>query len=135
MLKNKLFKTTQNNLIVQSQTNFPSGLAVKTNKATYWVKDGKLFKIISDRAAKSWAFTTVNATEAALSKYKVAGKLGFRDGTLVKNISDSKIYLISQNKRRHITSPDVFDTYGLDKNKIIEISESETNIHEQGEDL
>lgn len=131
----RLFRNTKNTLIISQPTNFPSGLAVKTDKATYWIKDGKRFKLISDRAAQSWCFTTVNATEAALSGFKVAGKLGFRDGTLIKNIADGKLYLISQNKKRHIVDPDSFNLYGLDKSKIIEVSESETLVHELGENL
>lgn len=130
----RLFRNTQTTL-VESPTSFPSGIAVKTDKATYWIKDGKRFKLISDRAAKSWAFTTVNAKESALSTTKVVGKLGFRDGTLIKNIADGKLYLISQNKRRHIVSPDVFDKYGLDKYSVVEVSEAEANMHNLGEQL
>lgn len=129
-----IFKQNKPN-IISSQTNFPSGIAVKTNSATYWIKDGKRFKLISDRAEKSWGFTTVLAEESALSGTKIIGKLGFRDGTLIQNIADGKIYLVSQNKRRHVVSPDSFNRYGLDRSKIIEVSDSETNMHEQGEDL
>jgi len=130
----KLFKTTKT-VLISSPTNFPSGLAVKTDKATYWIKDGKKYRLISDRAADSWSFSTVNALESALSGFKLAGKLGFRDGTLIKNISDGKIYLISQNKRRHVTSPDIFDNFGLDRSKIIEVGEEEVNMHDLGENL
>ena len=128
------FKNTQTHLIT-SPTNFPSGIAVKTDKATYWIKDGKRYKLISDRASKSWSFTTVNATEQALSLIKLVGKLGFRDGSLIKNIADGKIYLISQNKKRHIVDPDVFTKYGLDRSKTIEVSEVETNAHDLGDNL
>lgn len=120
---------------VTKPTVFPSGIAVKTDKAIYWIKDGKRFRLISDRAAKSWNFSTVNATEAAVIAMKLVGKLGFRDGTLIKNISDGKMYLISQNKRRHIIDPDSFDLYGLDRTSVIEVSEAETNMHDIGEDL
>ena len=113
----------------------PSGLAVKTDTGVYWIKDGKRFKLISDRAAKSWVFRTVYATDQAVSGMKVVGKLGFRDGTLIKNIADGKIYLISQNKRRHIIDPDTFDRYGLDRATTIEVSEAETNMHDLGENL
>jgi hypothetical protein len=130
----KLFKNTQIHLITLP-TNFPSGIAVKTDKASYWIKDGKRFKIISDRAEKSWSFTTVNATESSLINIKLVGTLGFRDGTLIKNIADGKIYLISQNKRRHIIDPDSFTKYGLDRSKVIEVSESETNMHDIGDNL
>ena len=131
----RLFKNTKSTLTISQPTNFPSGLAVKTDKATYWIKDGKRYKLISDRAAKSWMFTTVNATEAALSGIKLVGKLGFRDGSLIKNIADGKMYLVSQNKLRHIVDPDVFDRYGLDRSIIMEVSETEIKAHELGENL
>ena len=129
-----MFKKNQQK-IVTSPTIFPSGIAVKTDKGIYWIKDGKRFKLISDRAAKSWMFTTVVATESALSGMKLAGKLGFRDGTLIKNIADGKLYLISQNKKRHIVDPDIFDKYGLDRSQVIEVSAFETSMHELGEEL
>ena len=131
----RLFKTTKSTLTVSQPTNFPSGLAVKTDKGTYWIKDGKRYKLISDRAAKSWSFTTVNATEAALSGIKLVGKLGFRDGSLIKNIADGKMYLVSQNKLRHIVDPDIFDRYGLDRSNLIEVSEIEIKAHDIGETL
>lgn len=130
----KLFKSTQN-ILITSPTNFPSGIAVKTDKSVYWIKDGKRFRLISDKASKSWGFTTVHATEDSLVGMKIAGKLGFRDGTLIKNIADGKIYLISQNKRRHIVDPDVFNKYGLNRSSMIEVSESETNMHDLGDSL
>lgn len=130
----RLFKNTPPNLIT-SQTNFPSGIAVKTDKATYWIKDGKRFKLISDRAANSWSFTTVLATENALSGFKIAGKLGFRDGTLIKNIADGKMYLLSQNKLRHISDPDIFIKYGLDRSSVVEVADYEIKAHEIGESL
>ena len=131
----KLFKNTKNISIISQPTNFPSGIAVQTDKATYWIKDGKRYKLISDRAAQSWCFTTVKATEAALSGIKLVGKFGFRDGTLIKNIADGKMYLISQNKKRHVVDPDSFIRYGLDRSSIIEVSDTEANAHDIGENL
>jgi len=134
MLKLKRLKPIQN-ILITSPTNFPTGLAVKTEKATYWIKDGKRFRLISDRAETSWSFPTVHATENAVSAMKIVGKLGFRDGTLIKNIADGKLYLISQNKRRHIVDPDTFNKYGLDRSLVIEVSDVEANMHDLGEDL
>ena len=130
-----MFKNTKNTLIISQPTNFPSGLAVKTDKSTYWIKDGKRYKLISDRAAMSWSFTTVNVTEAALSGIKLVGKLGFRDGTLIKNIADGKMYLVSQNKLRHIVDPDTFDRYGLNRSNLIEVSDTVIKAHDIGEEL
>ncbi len=131
----KLLRTTKSTLIISQPTNFPSGIAVKTDKDTYWIKDGKRYRLISDRAATSWSFTTVNATEAALTGFKLAGKLGFRDGALIKNIADGRIYLVSQNKLRHIVDPDSFTRYGLDRSKVVEVSENEISAHDLGEKL
>ena len=131
----RLFKNTSNISIISQPTNFPSGIAVQTDKATYWIKDGKRYRLISDRAAKSWCFTTVKATESALSGTKLVGKLGFRDGTLIKNIADGKMYLVSQNKLRHIVDPDIFIKYGLDRSNLIEVSEAEVKAHDLGEIL
>ena len=134
MLKKKQAKNIQIPLIT-SPTDFPSGIAVKTENSTYWIKDGKRFRLISDRAEKSWDFITVMALESSLVNIKKAGILGFRDGTLIKNIADGKMYLVSQNKRRHITTPDVFDKYGLDRSRLIEVSSKEAEMHELGESL
>ena len=130
-----MFKKKIQTKTVIDPTLFPSGLAVRTEKGIYWIKDGKRFRLISDRAAESWSFTTVKATEQAVSLMKVAGKLGFRDGSLIKNIADGKMYLISQNKRRHIVDPDSFDRYGLDRSKIVEVSELEAAAHDLGDNL
>ena len=134
MLKKKQVKNIQIPLLIYP-TDFPSGIAVKTENSTYWIKDGKKFKLISDRAEQSWNFTTVRASESSLVNIKTAGKLGFRDGTLIKDIADGKMYLISQNKRRHIVNPDVFDKYGLDRSKLIEVSSKEAEMHELGDSL
>jgi hypothetical protein len=85
--------------------------------------------LISNRAAESWSFTTVLATEAALSGIKLVGKLGFRDGSLIKNLADGKMYLVSQNKLRHVVDPDSFNLYGLDRSKVIEVSDKEISAH------
>ena len=130
-----MFKKKIQTKTVIDPTLFPSGLAVKTEKGIYWIKDGKRFRLISDREAESWSFTTVKATEQAVSLMKVVGKLGFRDGSLIKNIADGKMYLISQNKRRHLVDPDSFDRYGLDRSAVIEVSQAETNMHDIGEEL
>ena len=131
----RLFKNTSNISIISQPTSFPSGIAVQTDKATYWIKDGKRYRLISDRAAKSWCFTTVKATESALSGTKLVGKLGFRDGTLIKNIADGKMYLVSQNKLRHIVDPDIFIKYGLDRSNLVEVSEAEIKAHDIGDIL
>ena len=67
-----------------------------------------------------------------MSDYKMSGILGFRDGTLVKDISDGKIYLISDAKRRHVIDPDVLQWIEV---KIIKIGQKELFVHLEGEKL
>ena len=134
-LRLRLLKNSKPSLTISQPTNFPSGIAVKTDKDTYWIKDGKRYRLISNRAAQSWCFTTVLATEAALTGIKLVGKLGFRDGSLIKNLADGRMYLVSQNKLRHIVDPDSFDRYGLDRCKVVEVSDKEISAHDLGENL
>ena len=134
-LRLRRLKNSKPSLTISQPTNFPSGIAVKTDKDTYWIKDGKRYRLISNRAAQSWCFTTVLATEAALTGIKLVGKLGFRDGSLIKNLADGRMYLVSQNKLRHIVDPDSFDRYGLDRSKVVEVSDKEILAHDLGENL
>ena len=134
-LRLRLLKNSKPSLTISQPTNFPSGIAVKTDKDTYWIKDGKRYRLISNRAAQSWCFTSVLATEAALTGIKLVGKLGFRDGSLIKNLADGRMYLVSQNKLRHIVDPDSFDRYGLDRSKVVEVSDKEILAHDLGENL
>jgi len=60
------------------------------------------------------------------------GTLGFRDGTLIKDISDGKIYLISDSKRRHIIDPAVLNWLDTE---MIRAGQKEVLIHEEGEPL
>ena len=134
-LRLRLLKNSKPSLTISQPTNFPSGIAVKTDKDTYWIKDGKRYRLISNRAAQSWCFTTVLATEAALTGIKLVGKLGFRDGSLIKNLADGRMYLVSQNNLRHIVDPDSFNRYGLDRSKVVEVSDKEISAHDLGENL
>jgi len=45
------------------------------------------------------------------------------------------MYLVSQNKLRHIVDPDSFDRYGLDRSKVVEVSDKEILAHDLGENL
>jgi len=62
-------------------------------------------------------------------------KLGFRDGSLLYNVADGKIYLISENKRRHIISPDALELLGISPNDAVKVSDYEINLQELGESI
>ena len=80
----------------------------------------------------SWSLPVVETSESMLVNYPLAGVLGFRDGTLIHNISDGRMYLISDSKRRHIVDPDVLEW--LDS-EIIKVGQKEIFVHPEGEKL
>lgn len=114
---------------------YPDGVAVFDGINTYFIKNGKKYKIMSQRAAESWNFNVWHGSDRSLSKTPMAGIIGFRDGTVIKDISDGKIYLVSSNRKRHITTPDFFAKYGVDRSKVIEVSRKEVDFYKDGEPI
>jgi len=110
----------------------PSGLIAHTEKGYFYIKGLKKFKFVSERAMLSWNLPVISTTDDKLSEFKLFGTLGFRDGTLIKDISDGKIYLVSDSKRRHVTDPDVLEWLNT---IIIKASQKEVLIHEEGDPL
>ena len=115
-------------------TEFPSGICVKAETGHWYINGRIRHKIKNKRVLTSWSFPfIVEATEASLGKFLRGKPLGFRDGTLVRDTSDRKIYLISARKRRLITSPEAYELLGLKKRKPIWVSHDEVLLHEEGE--
>jgi len=131
-LKNILKSLKKNQTVKNYSPVVPSGLIAHTEKGYFYIKSKKRFKFISDRARDSWSLPIVETTEAMILNYPSAGVLGFRDGTLIKDISDGKIYLISDSKRRHVVDPDVLEWLS---SEIITVGQKELFVHPEGEKL
>jgi hypothetical protein len=110
----------------------PSGLIAKTEKGFFYIKGKKRFKFVSERAMQTWNLPVIKTLESKLAGYTIMGTLGLRDGTVAKDISDSKIYLISDSKKRHIVNPDVLLWLN---SSIIEVSQKDILIHTDGDPL
>ncbi len=110
----------------------PGGLIACTEKGHFYIKGNKKFKFISEKAVASWGLPIISTTEEKISKLLMAGILGFRDGTLLKDVSDGKMYLVSDSKIRHIINPDVLEWLNLEA---ILVGQKEVQIHEEGEPL
>lgn len=102
----------------------------------YFIKGKSKWKIFSSKCVDSWDFAQiVEGTKASISRYTYVGYLGFRDGSLIKNVADGKMYLVSDNKRRHIKTPGLFETLCFDKDLMIDVSDDEASIQQEGEPI
>jgi hypothetical protein len=106
-----------------------------TEKGYFYVKGDKRFKFISDRARASWNLREVKTTESAMSDVKLAGIIGFRDGSLIRDISTNKIYLIVDNKKQLVTDPDDLWALGFKKHDILLVSKREADFQKEGGQL
>jgi hypothetical protein len=116
-----------------SPVEYPTGICVKTEKGAYRIHtDGKRYKIPTKAILDSWHFPlVVDSTEAALAKYPVAlVKLAFRDGSLLNNIADGRMYLVSGGILRHVTDPAVLERLGNPQPVVV--SDAEINLMKQG---
>ena len=120
---------------VSNNTRVPGGLIASTEKGDYLVKGNKRFKFVSSRARDSWNLKTIKTTEFAMSDCKISGIVGFRDGTLIRDISTHKIYLISDYKKRHVVSPDFFKSLGYSMKDVLLVPSRELVAHQEGEPL
>jgi hypothetical protein len=109
-----------------------SGIVVRSNGITYLVKKNKLFRIYSQRCVDSWGLPVHDVPAKDIAGYQGGGVIGFREGSLVQNMVDGKIYLISDNKRRLVTDPDTLNNLQI---PVVLVSESEINLHDEGESL
>lgn len=115
--------------------DYPAGVCVKTERGVYLInKDGKRYRILSTAILDSWNFPlVVDSTEAAVADYPVAvTKLGFRDGSLLNNIADGKLYLVSGGVLRHVVSPAVLERLGVSRSDAAVVSDAEINIMKFG---
>lgn len=117
-------------------TEYPSGICVKTESG-HWYINGKFRHALKNRRIiESWSFPfIVESTDAALANYPKAKPLGFRDGSLVRDISDGKVYLITSRSRRLITSPETYDLLGLKRSDATWAAHDEITLHPEGEVL
>lgn len=121
---------------VKVPVDYPTGTCVQSEKGLFFIKGRYRFRITSMRIFDSWSFPfVVPSTEPALQSYQIAGKLGFRQGTLIKDMLNGNIYLISGNARRQVVSPDFFDIALFPRDKIIEVSHVEASLHKEGENI
>lgn len=122
--------------------NLPVGTFFHTEKGYFYVVQAAStvarYRFLTKRVLDSWApVNVVEASESdpAVSKLKIAGKMKFRDGSLLYSQASGKMYLVSGHKLRHITNPDWLDWLGFKRSSAVWVSKAEINLHEIGESL
>lgn len=120
-----------------SPVDYPAGTFVHTERGYFYIFNStKRYKMLSKRVLESWApHRVVETTEAAAGRYRVTAKMKFRNGSLLYSQADGRMYLVSENKIRHITNPDVLKRIGAVHSDAVWVSLSEINLHEEGEPL
>lgn len=120
-----------------SPQEYPSGSFVRTEKGYFFISGpGKRLRIISLRVLSSWApQRVIKTTEAAVKNYRITSKIKFRNGSLIWNLADGKMYLVESGYRRHVTSPEALQKIGAWPEKPMIVSEDEINLHPEGEPL
>lgn len=110
------------------------GLVYSWDSIVFLAKSGNGYKFYSPRAQASWGLP-VNYLDHRQDSFprNIMGTLGFRDGTLIQNAVDGKIYVISNAKRRLLTAP--LGDYGFDYSQVVEVSDDEVAFHSLGENL
>lgn len=116
---------------------YPSGVFIHTEKGYFYIHgEGKRMRCISKRVLDSWSpQRVIETTEAAVVKYKITSKIRFRNGSLIWNLSDGRIYLIENGMRRHVVSPEALERINATWNDAQVVSLDEVQIHPEGAPL
>ena len=127
-------KTEPKKTLPVSPIDYPDGVCVKSETG-YWYLKGKLrFSVPTQRTLDSWRFPVViETTEAALANYTKGGKIGFRSGSFLFDMTNGGYYIISGRIKRKIVNPDIFELFGLDRAQALWVSQEELDLHKNGE--
>lgn len=117
---------------------YPTGsvLQDKTTMQLYYVESGRKYPII-DGAIRAVNFPTITVTKVAtslLDKYANGLPVQFKEGTLVKG-SGSEVYVISNQRKRHLTSEEVFTTIGYKWSNVVSVSDEALSLHPTGDPI
>lgn len=124
--------------VLDRYVELPVGTCLRTENGFYYINkiNNKYvrFKIKTYRILNSWNFSyIVNSTESVFSKVQVVGFLGFRSGTVIKDISSGLYYIIEGSAKRQIEDPDYITSLGIKIEDVLLVSKEEVELHKNGE--
>lgn len=123
-------KKSNSSFLLNKQVPLISGMFYKTEKGYFYIKSNKRYRVFSDRCFDSWSVEAIETSVDNLLYIPYAGILGFRDGTIIHNLSDGKMYIVADNKKTHLTNPDLFPKGWIEQKKII-VSQEEADLHKE----
>lgn len=132
-----MFRRSQQVTLPTEPTEYPNGSFIETELGYFYIfSNSKRMRFISKRCLDSWNPQRIIVTsEAAVSKYRISSKMKFRNGSLIHNLGDGKIYLIESGKRRHVTSSDALERIGASRSEVVSVSLDEIKLHELGAEI
>lgn len=108
-----------------------------STKAVYLVKDGQKHRII-DQFIIDVNFAEMKIKDVTSKTLEVLGDgspIKLSDGTLIKAASDSRVYVISNGRRRLIPDGTTFNKLGYSWANIYTVSNKIMNLHQSGENI
>lgn len=117
-------------------SEYPAGVFLQTEKGYFYVYSStQRYRFLTKRVLDSWnPINVVMASEEdpAVKKLIIFAKMKFRNGSLLYSQANGRMYLVSDNKLRHITNPDWLGWLGLTHQDAVWVSEDEIQLHEIG---
>ena len=125
--------------MITSASAYPTGalLQARDSSLTYYVKNGVKHEILSDGlfASNFNNEPPVVIDDDALQDYFDGDPVTFKDGSLVANIGDSRVYLISNGERRYIPDEQTFTQLGFSFDDVAWIGDTLFDLHPEAEAL
>lgn len=110
---------------------------VKENESLYYILDGHYHSIYDESVAKlNYAHLSIEKVSATeLYDFKKGDPILPKNGTIFGITGNPKIYVVENNKKRHIATAQVFEDFGYDWNNIIWVSQATGDILKTGQSL
>jgi len=120
-------------------TSYPTGALLQDKKSggIYWVSDGTkapLWDAVLLKTKFKGKAITPESPEK-LAGYKTVEPAIFGDGELIKSSASPAVYVIDNNKRRAITSGQIFEDMGYRWENVITVTPKILALYETGEPL
>lgn len=120
-------------------TKFADGTLVKSDSRdrVYLIEKNKRRAILSEQLFNLRKYNwnnIISLSDRNLAIYPLGKPLTYPEGNLIKG-QGPEVYLIENEKKRHIASPLLFKNKGFSWKSIITVSEEELLVHSPGENL